>query len=64
MTTTPGYTIRLNIRFTTDAAGRPRASYFSRLSFRWLPVKVADAERWIAAGQADRAVATLREGES
>jgi hypothetical protein len=54
-TKTPGYPMRLNIRFTIDSAGRPRAAYFSIRAFRWLPIKVADAHRWIAADQADAA---------
>jgi hypothetical protein len=63
MTKTPGYSIRLNIRFTTDAAGRQRASYFSARALRWLPVKVADAERWIATDVADRATSCFRSEE-
>jgi hypothetical protein len=50
---TPGYNIRLCIRIRANAQGRRVAHYFSRAALRWLPVKIADADRWIAAGEAD-----------
>lgn len=50
---TPGFNIRLELKFTIDRTGRKRASYWSYKAFRWLPVQTRDAERWIAAGDAD-----------
>ncbi len=46
---TPGYTKRLTIKFVGN-----RAFYWSS-GFRWLPIKKADADRFIAAGVADTA---------
>jgi hypothetical protein len=56
-TCTPGYTMRLSIRIVADKNGTPRATYFSRGALRWLPIKVADAERFLANDQADRSAA-------
>ncbi len=51
---TPGYNVRLSIRFTTDRNGRVRATRYSSMNQRWFPVKVSDAELWIAQDLADR----------
>lgn len=56
-TCTPGYVIRLSIRIVADKNGNPRATYFSPNAMRWLPIKVADAERFLTNGQADRSAA-------
>lgn len=53
-TKTPGYASRLAIWFQTTKTGRRRAYYFSTLAGRVMPVPMADAETFIALGQADR----------
>lgn len=50
--TTPGYNSRITVRIRTNKKGRKMAHYFSRACCRWLPLKVADAEMFIATDQA------------
>jgi hypothetical protein len=52
MTQTPGYNRRLTIKLTTTKNGQPRATYWSS-GLRWLPIKRADAEMFLAMNQAD-----------
>ena len=49
MTNTPGYTKRLSIKFVGN-----RAFYWSS-GFRWLPIKLKDAKRFVANKEADLA---------
>lgn len=53
-TKTPGYNSRLEIYFTTDKNGKRRAFRFSPRQFRAFPIGVAEAELFIAQGQADQ----------
>ena len=50
---TPGFTVRLVIRFSHDRNGRKLAHRWSRAAARWFRVSLADAELWIATGAAD-----------
>jgi len=52
-TKTPGYSVRLAIYFGTDKNGKRRAYRFSHMQFRAFPMSLADAELFIAQGQAD-----------
>lgn len=52
--TTPGYSSRLRIWFTTTGSGRRTAWYYSWPAQRAIRVSVADAELWLAADLADR----------
>lgn len=52
-TKTPGYSTRLEIWFKMDKRGKRRAYYFSSMQFRAFPLPLADAELFIATGQAD-----------
>jgi hypothetical protein len=52
MTKTPGYNRRLMIKLAVTKNGQPRATYWSS-SLRWLPIKRADAEMFLALDQAD-----------
>ena len=54
-TNTPGYSIRLTVRFKTDRNGRVRATRYSPMNGRWFPVPVTDAEMWISQDLANRA---------
>ena len=51
---TPGYAHRLSIWFKTTKRGQRTAWYFSTLAGRAIRVGLADAELFIAQGQADR----------
>jgi len=51
---TPGYSIRLTIKITTDKTGRRRATYWSMRAMRNLPLKIDDADLFLATEQADR----------
>jgi hypothetical protein len=52
---TPGYNCRLTIWFTTPAkGGRRRAWYWSFGATRAIPLRLADAELFIAQDQADQ----------
>lgn len=48
---TPGYNKHLSIKFTITKNSQRRATYFSR-AMRWLPIPAAEADLFIAAGQA------------
>ena len=52
---TPGYNIRLTITIKADKNGRTRATYWSMAAGRNLPIAMADAQEFLATGQADRA---------
>jgi hypothetical protein len=54
-TKTPGYDHRISIRIVADKNGRPRATYWSMRALRNLPIKLADAELFLAMDQAERA---------
>jgi hypothetical protein len=51
---TPGYNTRLAIFFQLDRNGRKVAYRWSPRQFRAFRMSLADAEMFIAAGQADR----------
>lgn len=53
-TKTPGYNCRLAIYFKVDKNGKKRAYRFSHRQFRAFPMPLADAELFIAQGQADQ----------
>ena len=55
MQNTPGFNCRISIRIKADTNGRLRAIYWSRRAMRWLPIKIADAELFLATGAADAA---------
>ncbi len=55
MSKTPGYNIRLTIKIAADKNSRTRATYWSMRAMCWLPIKIADAELFLATEQADRA---------
>jgi hypothetical protein len=52
---TPGYSFRLTIKIAADKNGRMRATYWSMRQMRNMPLKLADAEFFLATEQADRA---------
>lgn len=54
-TKTPGFNVRLRIRFSTDKRGRRIAHRWSPGGLRWLPVPLLDAELWVASDLADAA---------
>lgn len=51
-TPTPGYNTHLEVFFSTDKHGRKLAHRFSRRQFRAFRMPLADAEFFVAAGQA------------
>lgn len=53
---TPGYDTRLSIRIVNVDFCNARASYLS--GGYWIPMRLVDAERFLARGHADRAPAT------
>lgn len=53
-TNTPGFNCRLSIYFTTAHSGRRMAFRYSWRQMRAFRMPVADAELFIAQGQADR----------
>lgn len=50
---TPGYDRRITITIKTNAAGKRRATYWSFRTFRNLPLKIEDADLFLAMDQAD-----------
>ncbi len=53
---TPGYNIRLQIRFSADRNGRPLAHYWSQSVLsngRWIKMGYEAARMFVAQGQAD-----------
>lgn len=50
---TPGYNTRLAVFFDHDRNGRKLAFYWSRLGMRAIRMPLADAELFVATGQAD-----------
>lgn len=52
-TPTPGYNTRLTIFFSWDKNGRKRAYRWNRSQIRAFPVKLAEAEAWVAQQQVD-----------
>lgn len=53
ITKTPGYDRRITITIKTDAKGKKRATYWSFRAMRNLPLKLADAELFLAMDLAD-----------
>lgn len=51
---TPGYDHRLEIWFSTTKRGQKVAHFFSSRAFRAFRLPLADAELFIALGQADQ----------
>lgn len=51
---TPGYNSHLDIWFAHDKRGRKAAYYFSCLAVRAIRMPLADAELFIATGQATK----------
>ena len=51
--TTPGFDFRLTIRIKADKNGKRRATYWSMRTMRNLPLKIDDADFWLATEQAD-----------
>ena len=50
---TPGYNSRITIKLSTTKNGQQRATYWSGMSMRWLPLPRAEAELFLAMDQAD-----------
>ena len=56
MTKTPGYNRRLEIKLSTSKNGQHRATYWSSLAMRWMPIPRAKADLFLAMDQATRCV--------
>jgi hypothetical protein len=49
---TPGFNRHISVKFTIAKNGQRRATYYSPLTRRWLPIPVNNADLFVAQGLA------------